>query len=263
MANVSARQVLSGANIAMLSLEMSEDMYSQRYDGIFSGLNINRIYVDDLAKKEMIKAIGEIKNPGKLIIKQLPTGKACANDVRVYLKELKLRGIKLGALYCDYLNLMKPSYRNKKDMYSDVKDIAEELRALSFEFDLPIISVSQLNREGMGDLDLSTIEFIHTSESMALPATVDFLGIFGWSEELRLYEHEIYCKIAKNRMGGRIGEIFKLFHDTASLKIYDPSELDQWRADSIRSGDSRNIANKNVRAPKGLGKKSRNRDSEE
>ena len=257
MANISSRQVLHGHNVVMMTLEMSEDMYSQRYDAIYSGLNINRIYKDQESKVEMVKSLKEIKNPGKLYIKQFPTGKATVNDFRIYLKELQLRKIKIDALYCDYINLMKPSYRNRRDLYQDVKEIAEELRGLSFEFECPVISVSQLNREGMDDIDLEQIDFIHTSESMGLPATVDFLSILGNSDEIRLYKNEVHYKIVKNRLGGRVGEISKLYFDGASLKMYDVSELDQWRSDSIKSLDQRSIVEKVSKTPRSLGKRSR------
>jgi replicative DNA helicase len=168
MANVSARQVLKGHTVVMMSLEMSQEMYAQRYDGIYSGLNINRMYLDKDLRFALIKSLSKkaIENKGKLFVKELPTGKASVNDFRIYLRELTMRGIKPDILFCDYMNLMKPSYRAKKDMYSDVKEIAEELRALGLEFNCPIMSVSQLNREGSDDIQLSSIDIVHISECL-------------------------------------------------------------------------------------------------
>jgi replicative DNA helicase len=265
MANMSARQVLRGHNVVIMSLEMSEVMYAQRYDGIYSGLNINRMYLDKNMKIALMKALSQkaVENKGRLFIKELPTGKASVNDFRIYLRELQMRHIKPSIVFCDYMNLMKPSYRAKTDMYSDVKDIAEELRALGLEFNCPLVSVSQLNREGSDDLPLSSIDIVHISESMGTGATADSMFIFGNEADMRTYENEIHYKILKNRLGGRVGEINKFYYDAASLTIYDSSELDKWREASMVSGDQRKLKDKKISMPRSLGKKSRKREDEE
>jgi len=109
LANVSARQVIEGHNVVILSLEMSEIMYAQRYDGIYSGLNINRMYLDKNLKIQLMKALSKkaISNKGNLFIKELPTGKASVNDFRIYLRELQMRHIEPSIVLCDYMNLMK------------------------------------------------------------------------------------------------------------------------------------------------------------
>src|SRR5574343_465679 len=152
LANLCARQVMMGKNIVLASLEMSEDAFSQRFDSIFSLLDINRIYREKSMKIKLIKKLGELKaqeGRGNLYIKQYPTGKATVDDYRRYIRELRIRGIVIHEFVCDYLNLMKSQYKTKGDMYSDVKNISEELRAMSYEFKIPVVSVSQLNREGM------------------------------------------------------------------------------------------------------------------
>ncbi len=265
LANVSARQVIEGHNVVILSLEMSEIMYAQRYDGIYSGLNINRMYLDKNLKIQLMKALSKkaISNKGNLFIKELPTGKASVNDFRIYLRELQMRHIEPSIVLCDYMNLMKPSYRAKMDMYSDVKEIAEELRALGLEFNCPILSVSQLNRIGSDDLPLSALDIVHISESMGTGATADFMAIFGDEADMRTYENEIHYKILKNRLGGRVGEINKFYYDANSLTIYDVSELDSWRSASLVSGDQRKIHDKKISMPRTLGKKSRKRSDDE
>jgi replicative DNA helicase len=265
MANMSARQVLQGHNVVVMTLEMSEEMYAQRYDGIYSGLNINRMYLDKALKTSLMKSLSikATENKGKLFIKQFATGKASVNDFRIYLRELTMRHIKPSILFCDYLNLMKVSYLKKTDMYSDIKNIAEELRALSMEFDCPVFSVSQLNRPGSDDLPLAETDIVHISESLGLPATCDSLFIFGNDKDLRTYENEIHYKVVKNRLGGRVGEINKLFFDANSLTIYDSSELDIWRGASLISGDQRRLKDKKVEMPRSLGKRSRGKKEDD
>jgi len=244
MANMVSRQVLSGYNCAIASMEMSEDMFAQRFDALFSKRDINRIYITNQLKAHLLKKLKEISNMpnlGKLMIKQFPTGAATVLDIRNWLRELILRNIPVNIIYVDYINLMKPSYASKGDLYTDVKKISEELRALSFEFNCPVVSVTQLNREGMR-IDLRDLDFTFISESIALAATADFLAIIGDDEDSRVYESEISIKISKNRLGGRVGEIIKMYYDSRTLGIYDTTELDLWLSDAQETGDERSVA---------------------
>jgi len=246
LANMISRQALHGHNVAVMTMEMSELAFAQRFDGIFSKLDINRMYLEDELMIQMIRSLKEIKEQegrGEIYIKQFPTGSASTNDFRIYLRELKMRNIPINIIYVDYINLMRPENKTKTDMYSDVKRIAEELRALSLEFDAPVISVSQLNREGSRkDIDLQTLDLTYISESIGVPETADFVSVYGDDEENMVYESEIFYKICKNRLGGRVGEISKFYYDTRSLKMYDSTELDMWHEEAGISGDERNLS---------------------
>jgi len=244
MSNMAQRQIQQGYNVALASMEMSEDMFAQRFDALFTNKDINRIYVTQDLKANLLRTLKELKenpNTGKLFIKQFPTGATSVLDIRAWLRELQIRGIVFHIIYADYINLMKPSYATKGDLYSDVKKITEELRALSFEFGVPVVSVTQLNREG-ARITLQEIDFTYISESMGTVATVDFLAIIGDDEDARVYESEHGFKIGKNRLGGRVGDILKFYQDIRSLRLYDASELDRWLQDASVSGDDRNIA---------------------
>lgn len=250
LSNFATRQVLNGHNVALFSMEMSEDAFAQRFDSSFTGLDINRIYTSKTHTKKMIEKLKSIKKMkrGNLFIKQYPTGQACVNDFRMYLRELEMRGIKIDIIYCDYLNIMRPDDSSSgTDLYNKAKSIAEELRALSFEFKAPVVSVSQLNRIGSHlDLKLEDLDFVHISESHGVGATADFVGIYGKSEDVLLYEGEMHYKIVKNRLGGRVGTIDKFFIDTRSLKMYDSNELDVWVNDAKESGDKREMVQKTI-----------------
>ena len=244
LANVVARETMMGYNPVLVSLEMSEDAFSQRIDSIYSLLDINKMYRETKLKNQLYRSLKDLKsrpNRGNLYIKQFPTGKATIDDYRKYLRELKIRGIEPSIFLCDYLNLMKPQYKTKGDMYTDVKSIAEELRALSFEFLIPVVSVSQLNREGM-KVTFDEVDFTYISESVGVAATADLIAIFGSGEDKAVYESELFYKIVKNRLGGRVGVVDKFYFDQRNLKMYDSSEQDMWMDDARTSNDTRKMA---------------------
>jgi replicative DNA helicase len=214
MINFASRQVLHGHNVVLLTLEMSEDMTAQRFDSIYSLLDINRMYHGDL-KTQLAGTLREIKateNRGELFIKQYPTGAASVRDFRIYLRELLIRGIKPSIVYVDYINLMRAAFKKTDDLY---------------------MSVSQLNREG-SFVGFEELGFNYIAESHGIPAVADFMGIFGINQDERIYKCELHNKIVKNRLGGRIDEIWKCFYDDRNLKMYDETELDTWIAEVER-----------------------------
>jgi replicative DNA helicase len=253
MANVAARQVLHGHNVVLLTMEMSQDAFANRFDGLFSNLDINRILTVKDVTKKMITEIQKIKassNKGILYIKEFPTGEASVMDFKRYLRELAMRDIIMDIIYADYLNLMKPQHKySKDDLYSDVKKISEECRSLSLEFNCPFKTASQLNRAG-SFVSFEEAGMSYMSESYGVGATADFVGILGDNAEQAIYESEIWFKIDKNRLGGRVGDYLKFYYDNRSLKIYDSNELDLWLEDSKISGGDREVREKKDEGPK-------------
>jgi replicative DNA helicase len=242
MANFASRQVVNGKNVVILTLEMSQDAFAQRFDGIYSRLDVNRIYISRTYKRRLFESLRNIKREteetrGELFIKEYPTGEASVLDFRGYLRELMLRDINIDIIYVDYINLMKSAYKVENNMYSSVKRVAEELRALSFEFKCPIVSVSQVNREGFF-VNFNELDFSYTAESMGIPATADFMCLLGTDEEQMVYESEILYRITKSRIG-LPNQQNKFFLDKRSLKMYDSSEEDVWIEDATISGDNR------------------------
>lgn len=246
LANMAARQVLRGHNVVLMTLEMSQDAFAQRFDSIYSLMDINRMYISSVYRKNLLKYLKDIRNTegkGELFIKQFPTGEASVRDFKRYIRELLIRNIYPDILLVDYINLMKAATRAGNGMYESVKRVAEELRSLSFEFDTPVVSVSQLNREG-GFVGFEELDFGYIAESHGIPATADFMGIMGQDEDDLIYESEIHTKIVKNRLGGRVGEVWKSYMDARSLKMYDETELDEWILDAKKTGDERKIYEK-------------------
>ena len=126
------------------------------------------------------------------------------------------------------------------DLYIDGKKVAEELRALSLEFNVPIVTATQINREG-SKMELKEIDHNYTADSSGIPATSDLMVFLGDDDDLFTYENEIHWKIIKNRIGGRVGDIKKFYIDTRSLKMYCETEYDEWIDDVKTSNDSRDV----------------------
>ena len=245
MANMATRMAEHGKNVVLMSMEMSEDSFAQRFDSIYSKCDINKIYINKKIRTKMMKEIITLKekNVGKLFIKEFATGKATVNDFRIYLRELRMRKISIDILFVDYINLLMAE-NVTGNSYVDVKKIAEDLRALSLEFKIPIITATQINRDG-SKLDLKEIDTNYISESMGIAATADFVIFLGDDEDKFTYENEIHYKVGKNRLGGRVGEVNKFYIDTRSLKMYCESEHQMWIDDAKISNDSRETKNVN------------------
>ena len=103
------------------------------------------------------------------------------------------------------------------------------------------MSVSQLNREGM-TLPLEQVDFNNIAESLGPGMTADLLVIYGEDQDRSVYENEMWYKIVKNRLGGRVGEMEKFYIDRRNLKMYDSSQLEEWLNDTSISGDARKMA---------------------
>jgi len=243
MVNMATRQMMNGHNVVYLSLEMAEDELGKRVDAQLTKLDINRIY--DTKRKEFLTNIKNVKTgkEGRLIFKQFPTGTASVNDFRSYLYELQMRDIAVDCIYVDYLNIMKPtSSSGDGNLYTDVKKIGEELRAMTYLFKCPIVTATQTTRAGT-IAQIGEISFAMLSESIGTAATADFIMVLGQDSDSLVYQNEIFYKILKNRLGGRVGEISKFYSDNKSLKLYDSVELDNWISDASSSGACTDMAN--------------------
>jgi len=105
---------------------------------------------------------------------------------------------------------------------------------------LPVITLSQLKPQA-GREDLQDVDLYQLQESSAISATADCIIILGKDEDKMIYENQLGYKIVKNRLGGRVGQIGKLYYDSRSLKMYDEVEQDRWMADISETNDERNL----------------------
>jgi len=222
MCHMASANLMMNKNVLYITLEMSEERIAERIDS--NTLNIPMKDLPDLSKNQFDKKIDKIKEKtkGKLIVKEYPTASAHVGHFRHLLQELNIKkDFKPDMIYIDYLNIcssarVKPG--SGANSYTLVKSIAEELRGLAVEFDVPIMSATQTTRSGYGSTD---VELTDTSESFGLPATADFMFALITSDELEELD-QMVVKQLKNRYNDPT--VFKRFVigvDRSRMKLYD------------------------------------------
>lgn len=180
-----ASTIKAGRNALYITMEMAEERIAERVDCNLMDVNLDELY--RMGKKQFKSRIDEIgaATHGKLVIKEYPTSSAHAGHFRALLDELKLKkNFVPDIIYIDYINICSSSRMKaggNVNSYTMIKSIAEELRALAVEYDVPVLSATQTNRAGWQN---SEVEMSDTSESAGLPMTVDFLFAMIRTEEL-------------------------------------------------------------------------------
>jgi len=225
MCHMASATLMQGKNVLYLTMEMSEEKIAERIDANCMNINIKDIV--DLPQLMFKSKISEIdkKTKGKIVIKEYPTASAHAGHFRALLSELKLKKSFIpDIIFVDYLNICASSrYKGHiVNSYTYVKAIAEELRGLAVESNLPIVSATQTTRAGFGS---SEPELTDTSESFGLPATADLMFALISSEELES-EGRIKIKQLKNRYNDPTGlnKSFKIGIDRAKMKLFDVAD---------------------------------------
>jgi replicative DNA helicase len=199
MCHFAAANMTQGKNVLYITMEMSEEETAKRVD--CNLLNISMDDLDLLPKEAYIKKMKKLneKVMGKLIIKEYPTSSAGSSHFRHLLNELKLKkNFEPDVVYIDYLNICSSSrvkLGGSMNSYGYIKAIAEELRALAVEFNVPIVSATQYNRDGYGNSD---VDLTNTSESMGITHTADLILALISTEELE-DNKQIMIKQLKNR----------------------------------------------------------------
>lgn len=199
MCHFAAANIAQGRNVLYITMEMSEEETAKRVD--CNLLNISMDDLDMLPKETYIKKMKKLneKVMGKLIIKEYPTSSAGSGHFRHLLNELKLKkNFEPDVVYIDYLNICSSArvkLGGSMNSYGYIKAIAEELRALAVEFNVPIVSATQYNRDGYGNSD---VDLTNTSESMGITHTADLILALISTEELE-DSKQIMIKQLKNR----------------------------------------------------------------
>jgi len=222
MCHVAASVLLQGRSVLYITLEMAEERIAERIDANLLNVNIQEII--DLPKQTFENKVTSLskKTQGTLIIKEYPTASAHSGHFKALLNELALKkSFRPDIIFIDYLNICASSrYKGNSNInsYTFVKAIAEELRGLAVEFNVPIVSATQTTRSGFGSSD---VELTDTSESFGLPATADLMFALISTEELEELG-QILVKQLKNRYNDPT--IFKRFVigiDRAKMRLYD------------------------------------------
>lgn len=222
MCHVAASSIAQGRNVLYITMEMAEERIAERIDSNLLNVEIGQLA--DLPKEMFegkIKKLNE-RTQGKLIIKEYPTASAHVGHFKALLSELALkRSFKPEIIFIDYLNICA-SARFKPgggvNSYTYVKAIAEELRGLAVEFNVPIVSATQTTRSGYSNTD---VELTDTSESFGLPATADFMFALISTEELENL-NQLMVKQLKNRYNDPTAyKRFMIGIDRTKMKLYD------------------------------------------
>jgi len=224
MCHMAGSALTQGYNVLYITCEMAEEKIAERIDANL--LNVNVKDIIDLPEVLFSSKVNEIakKTRGKLIIKEYPTASAHAGHFKALLSDLALKkDFKPAIIFVDYLNICA-SVRYKGaivNSYTYVKAIAEELRGLAVECNVPIISATQTTRSGYGNSDPDLTD---TSESFGLPATADFMFALISTEELE-QQGRILVKQLKNRYNDpTASRKFILGIDRSKMRLYDVAD---------------------------------------
>ncbi len=229
MCHVAAGALVEGRNVLYITMEMAEERIAERIDANLLNTPIDQL--SNLSREMFRTKIEDLtrKTTGKLIVKEYPTGSAHAGHFRALLNELKLkRQFEPDIIFIDYLNICASSRMKGMggaiNSYNYIKAIAEELRGLAVEFDVPVFSATQTTRSGYSNSDVGLED---TSESFGLPATADLMFALISTEELENLG-QMMVKQLKNRYNDPTSnKRFVIGVDRSKMRLYDVDENEQ------------------------------------
>ena len=243
MCHVAAASLMQSKNVLYITLEMADKKIAERIDANLMNISLDDLH--DLPKRMFTDKIGKIqkKTHGQLIVKEYPTASAHCGHFRALFNELALKkSFRPDIVFVDYLNICSSS-RFKMgasiNSYSYIKSIAEEMRGLAVEFNIPIMSATQTTRSGFVSTDIGLED---TSESFGLPATADLMFAIISTEELEKL-NQMLVKQLKNRYNDpTINKRFIIGIDRAKMKLYDVSQRAQ--DDVVDTGQEESVFDK-------------------
>tara|TARA_B100001079_G_scaffold59964_1_gene50747 strand:+ start:301 stop:1647 length:1347 start_codon:yes stop_codon:yes gene_type:complete len=230
MCHIAAGALTQMKNVLYITMEMSEERIAERIDANLMNVPLDQL--ENLSKDMFDKKMHKLtdKGVGKLIVKEYPTGAASTIHFRALLKELKIKRAFIPELICiDYLNICASSRMKSMggaiNSYTYVKAIAEELRGMAVEYNLPIVTATQTTRSGFASSDVGLED---TSESFGLPATADLMFALISTDELEDL-NQIMVKQLKNRYNDPTGKMkkFVIGIDRAKMRLYDVEDTAQ------------------------------------
>ena len=228
MCHVAAASLMMGKNVLYITLEMAEKKIAERIDANL--MNISLTDLHDLPRRMYESRIEKIqkKTQGKLIIKEYPTASAHCGHFRSLHSELLLKkSFKPNIIFVDYINICASQrfrYGSNVNSYTYIKGIAEEMRGLAVELNVPFVSATQTTRQGFTSTDIGLED---TSESFGLPATADLMFALISTEELEGL-NQMLVKQLKNRYNDpTVNKRFIIGVERAKMKLYDVSQSAQ------------------------------------
>ena len=225
MCHFATANLIQGLNVLYITMEMAEQKIAERIDANLLDVSLENLSL--ISKEQYSKLIisAQKRSVGKLIVKEYPTSSANVNHFRHLLNELSLKKKFVpDIIYIDYLNICASSrikFSPNVNSYTMIKSIAEEIRGLAVEFNVPIFSATQTNRTGFSSSD---VELTDTSESFGLPATADFMFALINTEELEKLS-QLMVKQLKNRYADKaLTKKFFVGVDRSKMRLYQTSE---------------------------------------
>jgi archaellum biogenesis ATPase FlaH len=241
MCHAASNWLIQGKNVLYITLEMAEERIAERVDANLFDVTIDDLHVmpKDMYENKVKKL--QNKTLGQLIIKEYPTASAHSGHFRALLNELSLKKtFKPDVVFIDYLNICASSRFKGGNIssYFYIKAIAEELRGLAVEFDLPIFSATQTTRSGFTSTDIGLED---TAESFGLPATADFMFALISNDELEQL-NQLKVKQLKNRFGDpSMNRSFIIGVDRSKMRLFDVEASAQNIVDSNQTEEEEQI----------------------
>ena len=223
MCHMASACLMQGRNVLYITLEMAEEKIAERIDANLLDVPIKQLSDPMFTKQQFRNKVDKLnsKTKGRLVIKEYPTASAHVNHFKSLLNELSMkRGFAPDIIFVDYLNICASArYKNAVvNSYTFIKSIAEELRGLAVECNVPIVSATQTTRSGYGNSD---VEITDTSESFGLPATADLMVALISTEDMEA-AGQIMVKQLKNRYNDpTMNKRFVIGIDRAKMRLYD------------------------------------------
>ena len=254
MCHVAGSVLSQGKNALYITMEMAEERIAERIDANLMNTPIDQL--PNISKDMFSNKVAQIANKshGKLVIKEYPTGAAHVGHFRALMKELQLKkNFKPDIVFIDYLNICASSRMKGMggaiNSYSYIKAIAEEIRGLAVEFNVPIVSATQTTRSGYSNSDVGLED---TSESFGLPATADLMFALISNEELEGLG-QILVKQLKNRYNDpSSNKRFVIGVDRSKMKLYDVEQSAQNIIDSGQSVPVADYSQNNIKKFEGF-----------
>jgi hypothetical protein len=240
MCHVAASALVEGRNVLYITMEMAEERIAERIDANLLNVPIDQL--ENMSKDMFTEKVKNLarKTTGRLVVKEYPTGSAHSSHFRALLNELKLKKEFVpDIIFIDYLNICASSRMKGMggsiNSYTYIKAIAEELRGLAVEFDVPVFSATQTTRSGYGNSDVGLED---TSESFGLPATADLMFALISTEELEK-DGQMMVKQLKNRYNDpTFYKRFVIGVDRSKMRLFDVEETQQTLVDDTPHYDS-------------------------
>lgn len=225
LGNIAHNIASQGKNVLLVTLEMSELLYAQRIC-----TNATKIPMKELRQNGPSIKNAISRENGKVFIKEFPPATITPNQLKAFIKKFGEKGIKLDAIVLDYLNLLHSSVGNNS--YERIKNVTEQVRAMSYMFECPIISATQLNRSGF---DQDNPELATISESIGLAATADVIASIYQNEEDRELGI-IRLGMMKNRYGVRGNtQAMRIDYSTLTIEQADDVDLEEAEDDTLNA----------------------------